>query len=153
MPDDWESDRTLGFTGGAYYDFRAELLIRNCEGLTKTYNRFHDPNETDPEILRLRELHAEMDRAVLAAYGWDDVPTECEFVLDHEVAEEDSSRRKKPYRFRWPDEVRDELLARLIELNAERAAAERRSGAAAAKQRKSRSRRPAPVPAGAEELF
>ena len=37
--------------------------------MTRTYNRFHDPNEDDPEIGRLRELHAAMDRAVLDAYG------------------------------------------------------------------------------------
>ena len=32
----------------AYYDFRADLMVRNDEGLTKTYNRFHDPDEDDP---------------------------------------------------------------------------------------------------------
>ena len=31
----------------------------------------------------------------------------------------------KPYRYRWPDEVRDEVLARLLALNAERAAEEK----------------------------
>ena len=41
--------------------------------------------------------------------------------------------KKKPWRYRWPDDVRDEVLARLIELNAERAKAEQRSGAAADK--------------------
>ena len=34
----------------AYYEFRAALMVQNNEGLTKTYNRFHDPNETSPEI-------------------------------------------------------------------------------------------------------
>ncbi|MEI6396122.1 MAG: hypothetical protein WCT12_34080, partial [Verrucomicrobiota bacterium] len=41
----------------------ARLMVRNNEGLTKTYNRFHDPEETAPDILRLRDLHAAMDRA------------------------------------------------------------------------------------------
>ena len=40
-------------------------MIENDEGLTKTYNRFHDPYETSPAILKLRDLHAAMDRAVL----------------------------------------------------------------------------------------
>ena len=31
--------------GKEYYDFRAALMVRNNEGLTKTYNRFHDPDE------------------------------------------------------------------------------------------------------------
>ena len=37
--------------------------------------------------------------------------------------------KKKPWRYRWPDEVRDEVLARLLALNAERAVEEARAGA------------------------
>jgi hypothetical protein len=107
-------------------------MVRNNEGLTKTYNRFHDPDERDPEIERLRELHADMDRAVLAAYGWTDLPTACEFLLDYEVDDDEAGDRKKPWRHRWPDAVRDEVLARLLELNAERARQEARAGAGAA---------------------
>ena len=66
-------------------------------------------------------LHAGMDRAVLDAYGWGNIPTDCEFLLDYEIDEEEWGSKKKPYRYRWPDEVRDEVLARLLELNAERA--------------------------------
>ena len=103
-------------------------MLRHNEGLTKTYNRFHDPDDTDPEIARLRDLHSAMDRAVLGAYGWTDIPTDCEFLLDYEIDEEDWGTRKKPYRYRWPDEVRDEVLARLLELNTERSVTEQRSG-------------------------
>jgi hypothetical protein len=111
----------MSTAGQAYYEFRAALMVRNDEGLTKTYNRFHDPNERDPDIGRLRELHAAMDRAVLDAYGWGDIPTDCEILLDYQIDEEEWGDKKKPYRYRWPDEVRDEVLARLLELNAERA--------------------------------
>ena len=69
-----------------------------------------------------------MDRAVLDAYAWSDIPTDCEFLLDYEIDEEEWGNIKKPYRYRWPDEVRDEVLARLLELNAERAKEEARSG-------------------------
>ena len=69
-----------------------------------------------------------MDRAVLDAYGWTDIPTDCEFLLDYEIDEETWGSKKKPYRYRWPDAVRDEVLARLLELNAERAADEARAG-------------------------
>ena len=110
-------------------------MIRNNEGLTKTYNRFHDPDEGDPEIVKLRELHAAMDCAVLDAYGWTDIPTDCEFLLDYEIDEEEWGNKKKPWRYRWPDEARDEVLARLLELNTERAKEEARSGAAATKMR------------------
>ena len=142
FPDGWETHPALEATGKAYYDFRAALMVRNAEGLTKTYNRFHDPDHDgtgvagrDPadivrDIERLRDLHAAMDRAVLDAYGWSDVKTDCEFLLDYEIDEEEWGDRKKPYRYRWPDDVRDEVLARLLELNAERAREEARAGAA-----------------------
>ena len=122
FPVGWTTNPALEAAGGAYYAFRADLMVNNNEGLTKTYNRFHDRDEHDPDISRLRELHAEMDGAMLAAYGWSDLSAVCEFVLDHEVEDEVlSSRRRKPYRYRWPDRVRNEVLARLVELNAERA--------------------------------
>ena len=126
FPDRWDSDPTLETAGQTYYDYRAHLMVRNDEGLTKTYNRFHDPYEDDPDIVRLRDLHAAMDHTVLNAYGWTDIPTDCEFLLDHEIDEEEWGNRKKPYRYRWPDDVRDEVLARLVELNAKRAAEEKR---------------------------
>ena len=133
--ENWTNDSTLDAAGRTYYKFRAGLMVKNNEGLTKTYNRFHDPNQRDPEIMKLRELHSDMDRAVLDDYGWSDVPTDCEFLLDYEIDEEEwSPRRKKPYRYRWPDDVRDEVLARLLELNAERAKQEARSGAATKKR-------------------
>ena len=100
-------------------------------GLTKTYNRFHDRvRSTTPRSSSLRGLHAAMDRAVLNAYGWTDILTDCEFLLDYEIDEATWGNRKKPYRHRWPDAVRDEVLARLLELNAERVAAEARVGSA-----------------------
>jgi hypothetical protein len=139
FPNEFESNATLDQTGREYYEFRAALMIRNNEGLTKTYNRFHNPDERQSDILRLRELHAAMDRAVLEAYGWNDLAEQakCEFILDYEDEEEESEgsrRRKKPWRYRWPDEIRDEVLARLLTLNTERAEEERLAGEAAAAQ-------------------
>ena len=133
FPGDWETHPVLEAAGLSYYKFRAALMVRNDEGLTKTYNRFHDPDERNPEILKFRELHAGMDRAVLDVYGWSDIPTDCEFLLDYVIDEEEWGNKKKPYRYRWPDEVRDEVLARLLELNAARAKEEARSGATAEK--------------------
>ncbi|MBL9004515.1 MAG: N-6 DNA methylase [Myxococcales bacterium] len=117
FPPGWESDARLEEAGRVYYEFRAALMVRNDEGLTKTYNRFHDPNERDPDILKLRALHADMDRAVLAAYGWTDIATDCDFYLDYEIDEASWGDKKKPYRYRFPDAVRDDLLARLLDLN------------------------------------
>ena len=149
--------QSLEAIGERYHQFRAELMVRNNEGLTSTYNRFHDPAETSSGLLQLRALHQEMDQAVLAAYGWIDVPTACGFGLDYLDTEEDAQlpdelqeridsgelffwdaekaldfqsqlqahgaitgRRKLPWRYRWPDAVRDGVLARLLALNAER---------------------------------
>jgi hypothetical protein len=120
FPPNWQTAPGLEAAGHAYYDFRAALMVRNNEGLTKTYNRFHDPNERDPDILQLRALHAAMDRAVLDAYGWHDIATDCEFLLDYEIDEETWGNKKKPYRYRWPDAVHDEVLARLLDLNQKR---------------------------------
>ena len=155
FPGGWETHRGLETAGREYYDLRAALMVRNGEGLTKTYNRFHDHYQIDPEIVKLRSLHAAMDRAVLDAYGWTDVPIDCEFLLDYEIDEaEQASTRKKPYRYRWPDEVRDEVLARLLELNAQRAAEEERAGVAARGTRPEAARSPqvASRPAGRASL-
>jgi len=159
FPENWETHPALEAAGHAYYDFRAALMVRNDEGLTRTYNRFHDPEERDPDILELRRLHVAMDRAVLDAYRWTDISTDCEFLLDYEIDEDEwSPRKKKPWRYRWPDEVRDDVLARLLELNATRAREEQRSGAAAegragGKKARGRGTRGRAASAASESLF
>ncbi len=153
LPDNWETHAALESAGKTYYEFRAALMVRNNEGLTKTYNRFHDPNERNPDILQLRELHASMDRAVLDAYGWTDIDTTCEFLLDYEIDEEEWGDKKKPYRYRWPDDMRDEVLARLLELNAERARDEVRAGAAPGRSGGKRTRKAVPKRGGTGDLF
>ena len=129
FPEGWDNRPTPEAAGEKYYAYRATLMVDCNEGMTKTYNRFHDIHETDQRVLRLRELHTAMDRAVLKAYGWTDISTHCEFLLDYEIDHATWGRKKKPYRYRWPNAVRDEVLARLLALNAERAAAEFRSHA------------------------
>ncbi|MFZ4738799.1 MAG: Eco57I restriction-modification methylase domain-containing protein, partial [Bradymonadia bacterium] len=73
FPSGYETSAALEDIGRRYYDFRAALMIRRNQGLTTTYNRFHDPEERDPDTDTLRVLHAEMDRAVLTAYGFTDL--------------------------------------------------------------------------------
>ena len=140
FPAGWESRADLEAGGRTYYKFRAKLMVENKEGLTKTYNRFHDPEERDTRIAELRKLHEAMDRAVLRAYGWNDLPdVQCEFIPDYEVDEEGSGRTKKPWRYRWPDEVRDEVLMRLLALNRDRARDEKLARDASAGTRARRS--------------
>ncbi|MBL8217532.1 MAG: hypothetical protein JNK87_42825, partial [Bryobacterales bacterium] len=113
-------------SGKEYYSYREELMQAMGTGLTKIYNRFHDPNQRDERISVLRVLHDRMDRAVLDAYGWQDIQPVCDFYpeFDEEEDEAEGRARKKKYRYRWSDEVRDEVLARLLALNSERAAEE-----------------------------
>jgi len=90
-------------------------------------------------------------RAVLDAYGWTDIQPTCEFILDYEDDEDDEtagrpSRRKKPWRYRWPDEVRDEVLGRLLVLNAERAREEKATGPIAGGKPAKRKGKPSSTP-------
>jgi hypothetical protein len=122
LPREFEKNGAVEGAGHDYYEFRENLLRARNEGLTTIYNWFHDPENESVDISRLRELHAAMDRSVLEAYGWSDLRPKCEFLLDYEEEEEETvPRRKKPWRYRWPDEFRDEVLARLLELNRQRA--------------------------------
>ena len=82
FPQDWEANASLEAIGQQYHEYRAQLMRETYKGLTKTYNRFHDPKERSPEVRRLRELHTAMDQAVLAAYGWADIDGSCGFDLD-----------------------------------------------------------------------
>ncbi len=73
FPEGCATHPALEAAGRSYYESRAALMVENGEGMTRTYNRFHDIYETDPHIVELRELHAALDRAVLDAYGWNDI--------------------------------------------------------------------------------
>jgi hypothetical protein len=128
---DFETNAALEAAGQAYHDHRAQLMIARNEGLTKTYNRFHDPNEKSPDIVRLRELHDAMDRAVLTAYGWSDLAERIASdpdAMPRHLTEDTEDDHKYQGRYFWPAPIRDEVLARLLALNAERAKAERLAG-------------------------
>jgi hypothetical protein len=124
FPIGFETHQALETAGRAYYDFRAAMMVRNRKGLTKTYNRFHDPGEMSSDIVELRRLHDALDRAVLDAYGWTNIRPVCDFYTefdeDEDEDEEDSTRKKKRFRYRWPDDIRDDVLARLLVLNQQR---------------------------------
>ena len=124
FPGNPQAEPNLLSVGERYYHFRAQLMLKSGDGLTKTYNRFHDPEESSAEIVCLRELHHEIDCRVFDAYGWSDIQPLCEFIPEFESSEEEEEegrQSKKKYRYRWPDEIRDDVLARLLELNRERA--------------------------------
>lgn len=125
FPEGFETLPALEAAGQAYYDLRAALMVARNEGMTKTYNRFHDRSETAADIVRLRELHAEMDRAVLEAYGWRDLAERAAPIFLDESIEDDHTYQGRLF---WSSDFRDEVLARLLALNTERAEAERAAG-------------------------
>ena len=104
------------------------------EGLTDTYNRFHNPDEHATDIARLRELHVEMDNAVAAAYGWEDLALGHGF---HETAQ--------GTRFTISEAARREVLARLLKLNHERYEEEQRQAGLQEKPKKAAKDKPAPA--------
>jgi hypothetical protein len=127
FPAAFESIAELEDVSRRYYELRSSIMVRNCEGLTKTYARFHDPNDTAFDVVELRQLHDSIDRLVLGAYGWDGIGLACEFYPefdDEEEEEEGSTRKRRRFRYRWSDDTRDEILARLLVLNQERYEAE-----------------------------
>jgi hypothetical protein len=123
FPSSFESHPALEAAGQIYYEFRAEFMVRKRKGLTKIYNSFHDPGEMSSDIVELRGLHDAMDCAVLAAYGWTNLQPVCAFFpeFDEEDSDdEEASKKTKHFRYRWPDELRDDVLTRLLILNQER---------------------------------
>lgn len=95
---------------------RREFMLGRQLGLTKTYNLVHDPAIGDIEVARLRRMHVAIDEAVVAAYGWDDLP------LNH-----DHHETRQGVRWTVSPAASLELLDRLLELNHNRYAAEQAS--------------------------
>jgi len=99
----------LDAIGERYYTHRQTIMQTRREGLTATYNRFHNAHDRAPDIQQLRDLHVEMDQAVAAAYGWQDL------ALDHGFHD-----TQQGVRFTVAEAARRELLDRLLALNHQR---------------------------------
>jgi len=69
----------------------------------------HDLDEHGPAVVRLREVHAAIDEAVMRAYGWED--------LDLKIGHHPT---KIGIRWTVGKEARFELLDRLLEENLRR---------------------------------
>lgn len=133
--------KELGIIGELYHEHRRNLMLGFQLGLTKTYNLFHSNaitnqsiNDKDKQIsslqkhlektantisfdeaiqgiFKLRELHVQMDEAVLDAYGWNDIK------LLHDFYEVDYLPENDRVRFTIHPDARKEVLKRLLELN------------------------------------
>ncbi|GAA2665180.1 hypothetical protein GCM10010400_26540 [Streptomyces aculeolatus] len=109
--------------GGRLDEFRRELMLTRDIGLTATYNLVHNPDCDEPDIVELRRIHTEIDRATIAAYGWDDLlddtggtppadPTHRTVPLDHGFHDTDQGTR-----YTIGLLARTEIIDRLRQLN------------------------------------
>jgi hypothetical protein len=105
------ADERLARVAEEYHAFRDSLFVSLDCGPTNLYARFHSAEETDPRIAELRCLHDQLDAAVFLVYGWRDIVPVSDFF-------ELQIGSKLAWRYRWPDELRVEVLARLFALNA-----------------------------------
>ncbi len=115
--------------GSIYFLLRSNIMEKIHLGLTKLYNLFHLEFMTSVDIEvrskqdqqtcidalqgihRLRDLHKEMDEAVLEAYGWSDIE------LLHDFYEVEYLPENDRVRYTIHPDARKEILKRLLELN------------------------------------
>lgn len=107
-----ETTDRLGRIGRTLDAERREIMLRRVLGSTKLYNLVNDPAiQGDPDVDRMRDIHVELDEAVMDAYGWADIP------LDHGF-----HTYRQMERWTVSPEARVEILDRLLEENHRRAA-------------------------------
>ena len=92
--------------GDRYYDLRDNIMRAENEGLTKIYNRFHEPSDVSTDIQQLRNLQIQLDRHVADIYGWTYIE------LRHGFYETEQG-----IRFTIGNEARTIVLKNLLELN------------------------------------
>ncbi|MDN5764997.1 MAG: N-6 DNA methylase [Humibacillus sp.] len=107
-------DAALERLGLALEHERREMMLRRELGLTKLYKFVNDPDvadSVDVDVARLRQIHVDLDQAVMEAYGWGDVPLDHGFHIYRQMT-------------RWTvsPAARVEILDRLLEENHRRAA-------------------------------
>lgn len=152
FPQNIKEEQQLATIGEAYHEHRRQLMLCMQLGLTKTYNLFHSKGITLQEIdekdkqvqalrkhlektpdtimfedsiqgiLKLRQIHVEMDKAVLEAYGWhkDTEKWGKAIALRHDFYEVDYLPENDRVRYTIHPEARKEVLKRLLLLNHER---------------------------------
>jgi hypothetical protein len=99
----------------AFVDARSAAMRHFATGLTPVISGVNDPKVNDDVIRTTRRTYEALDRAVVAAYGWDDLIEK----LNHGF-----HANKWGIRFTIHPDARAEILARLLALNHERHARE-----------------------------
>jgi hypothetical protein len=144
FPCDPAHETALAAIGETYHEHRRALMRDLWLGLTDLYNLFHDPDLTPAliteslgdratitgdegftRLVRLRDLHRELDQTVLTAYGWH---TASDFgpplALGHNFHAVEFLPENDRTRYTIHPDARRELLTRLLKLNHARAEAQ-----------------------------
>jgi len=110
----------LEVLGETYHELRADIMRDKSVGLTELYNRYHNPEEIDKSIKKMRDLHRQIDEHVALAYGWNDI------VFEHDFHEVDYLPENDRLRFTVSETSRNEVIERLTDLNKNRYDAEQK---------------------------
>ncbi|WP_055692498.1 Eco57I restriction-modification methylase domain-containing protein [Streptomyces prasinus] len=103
--------------------YRRDLMRARAIGLTDTYSLVHSPECQEEDIIELRRIHEEIDKATVEAYGWYDLlddsgrtsrvdPNHETFPLDHGFHKTDQG-----IRYTIGPLARTEIVDRLRQLN------------------------------------
>lgn len=95
--------------GEQLHSCRSKIMTSTSQGLTKIYNRLHDPSDVSSDIQEFREICEALDRAVIESYGWSDLE------LGHGFYE-----TKQGTRFTIGNTTTESIISRLLALNQER---------------------------------
>lgn len=117
LPQGYEQSVDLEDAGLLYESVRKEAMSFHNEGLTKIYNRFHDPLDECQKIKNLRDASDSVNRAVVNSYGWDDINIDMEF-----------RKSISGVRFEVSESSAAEMYRRLLVLNHQQHAVELESG-------------------------
>ena len=104
----------LEMLGCAYDELRKDIMKCDQIGLTKLYNAFHNQENKDDKLGKLRQLQKQIDEAVRDAYGWNDIDLEHGFHAVSYLPENDNIR------YTISEPARIEILRRLAQLNRQR---------------------------------
>ncbi|WP_186647372.1 Eco57I restriction-modification methylase domain-containing protein [Fluviispira vulneris] len=123
-----EQLQMLNSLGEKYLAQRKSICLERNIGLTKVYNLFHNQKLSNSEeidkqnppfddIYALRNLHKQINEAVLAAYQWQDI----ELCMDfYEGQDAGKYLEKGEFRYTPSPAAREQILERLSLLNNER---------------------------------
>jgi restriction-modification enzyme MmeI-like protein len=119
LPRQLDGNPQLESASAEYLTQRSEIMVGSDLGMTALYNLFHNAEHDSDAVARLREMHSNLDHAVLRAYDWPDLVDAAQPTFR---SEEDESEHSYQERLFWPPDLRDEVLSRLLEMNKRRGA-------------------------------